>query len=160
MTKTIQSANDTPALLADACSRATRYLNDIKTRRVFPLEKDIAALARLWGPMPMHPEDPRNILALLDEVGSPATAASNAGRYFGFVNGAALPVCLAAQSLAAAWDQNAALRIMSPAAAVLEDVALSWLIDLFCLPPHCGAALVSGAASANFTGLARWRARL
>src|SRR5712671_6881930 len=141
--------SDPSALLADACSRATRYLQDIKTRRVFPSEKDIAALARLQGPMPMHSEEPRGILALLDEVGSPATVASNGGRYFGFVNGAAFPVCIAAQSLAAAWDQNGALRIMSPAAAVLEDVAISWLLELFGLPADCGAALVTGAASAN-----------
>jgi len=114
--------NDTPGLLADACNRATRYLHDIKTRRVFPFENDIAALARLQGPMPLHGEEPRHILALLDEAGSPATVATNGRRYFGFVTGAALPVCVAAQSLAAAWDQNAALRIMSPAAAALEDV--------------------------------------
>src|SRR6266481_5017312 len=149
--------NDIPALLADACSRATRYLHDIKTRRVFPLEKDIAALGRLQGPMPVQPEDPGSILALLDEVGSPATVATNGGRYFGFVNGAAFPVFIAAQSLAAAWDQNGALRIMSPVAAVLEDVALSWLIELFGFPPDCGAALVTGATMANFTGLAAAR---
>jgi len=148
---------DIAALLADACARATRYVQDIQTRRVFPCEKDIAALARLQGPMPMHPEDPRGILALLDEVGSPATVATNGRRYFGFVNGAALPVCIAAQSLAAAWDQNAALRIMSPAAAALEDVALSWLIELFGMPPDCGAALVTGATMANLTGLAAAR---
>jgi len=154
-----QSTNvvNEPALLADACARATRYLDDIKTRRVFPSEKDIAALERLQGPMPTHPEEPSSILALLDEVGSPATVASNAGRYFGFVNGAAFPVCIAAQSLAAAWDQNAALRIMSPAAAVFEDVALAWLIELFGFPPDCGAALVTGATIANFTGLAAAR---
>jgi glutamate/tyrosine decarboxylase-like PLP-dependent enzyme len=156
-TQSTNVVNDTNALLADACTRATRYLNDIKTRRVFPSEKDIAALARLQGPMPMYSEDPSSILALLDEVGSPATVATNAGRYFGFVNGAAFPVCIAAQSLAAAWDQNSALRIMSPATAVLEDVALAWLIELFGFPPDCGAALVTGAQSANFTGLAAAR---
>jgi glutamate/tyrosine decarboxylase-like PLP-dependent enzyme len=150
-------ANDVPALLADACNRATRYLRDIPTRRVFPLEKDIAALARLREPMPRQGEDPRGILAMLDEVGSPATVAQNAGRYFGFVNGAALPVCIAAQSLATAWDQNGALRIMSPAAAAFEDVALAWLIELFGLPAGCGAGLVPGATSANFTGLAAAR---
>jgi glutamate/tyrosine decarboxylase-like PLP-dependent enzyme len=151
------NGNDTAALLADACARATRYLDDIQTRRAFPLEEDIAALARLHGPMPMDAEEPARILALLDEVGSPATAASNGPRYFGFVNGAAYPVCIAAQSLAAAWDQNSALRIMSPAAAAFEDVALAWLIELFGLPPDCGAALVTGAMSANFTGLAAAR---
>src|SRR5713101_8379950 len=149
--------NEIPALLADATTRAAQYLHDIKTRRVFPIEKDIAALARLRGPMPLHPEEPRSILALLDEVGSPATVASNGRRYFGFVNGAALPVCIAAQSLAAAWDQNAALRIMSPAAAVFEDVALAWLLELFGLPADSGAALVTGAMSASFTALAAAR---
>jgi glutamate/tyrosine decarboxylase-like PLP-dependent enzyme len=150
--------NDTtPALLANACTRATRYIHEIKTRRVFPSDQEIATLERLREPMPMHADDPSRILALLDEVGSPATVASNGGRYFGFVNGAAFPVCIAAQSLAAAWDQNAALRIMSPAAAVFEDVALSWLIELFGLPPDCGAALVTGATSANLTGLAAAR---
>lgn len=148
---------DVAALLADACVRATRYVREIQTRRAFPTEKDIAALARLQGPMPMQPEDPRSILALLDEVGSPATAASNGGRYFGFVNGAAFPVCIAAQFLAAAWDQNAALRMMSPAAAAFEDVAIAWLRELFGLPSDCGAALATGATSANLTGLATGR---
>lgn len=152
----IQS-NDTSALLADACNRATRYLNEIEDRRVFPSDQDVAALERLREPMPMHSEDPTRIIALLDEVGSPATVATNARRYFGFVNGASYPVCVAAQSLAAAWDQNSALRIMSPAAAAFEDVALAWLIELFGLPPDCGAALVTGAMSANFTGLAAAR---
>lgn len=151
------TGNETPALLADACNRATRYLHDIETRRVFPLDQDVAALARLRVPMPMYPEEPRRILALLDEVGSPATVATNARRYFGFVNGAALPVCIAAQSLAAAWDQNVALRIMSPAAAAFEDIALSWLVELFGFPPNSGAALVTGATMANFTGLAAAR---
>ena len=152
----IQS-DDTSALLADACARATRHLSEVKTRHVFPKDKDIAALARLREPMPVHGDDPSRILALLDEVGSPATVAQNAPRYFGFVNGASYPVCVAAQSLAAAWDQNGALRIMSPAAAAFEDLALSWLLELFGLPPDCGAALVPGAMSANVTGLAAAR---
>ena len=36
---------------------------------------------------------------------------------------------MAATWLAAAWDQNAALRVMSPVAAALEDVALEWVRD-------------------------------
>jgi glutamate/tyrosine decarboxylase-like PLP-dependent enzyme len=151
------TGNDISELLYDACTRATRYLHDITSRRAFPLEADIAALARLQGPMPMQPEEPRSIIALLDDVGSPATVASNGPRYFGFVNGGAFPVCIAAQSIAAAWDQNGALRIMSPTAAVFEDVALAWLIELFGLPPDCGATLVPGAMSANLTGLAAAR---
>jgi aromatic-L-amino-acid decarboxylase len=107
--------------------------------------------------MPSGPEPPADVLRLLDEVGSPATVATNGGRYFGFVIGAALPACVAAQWLAAAWDQDAGLRVMSPVAAALEDVALGWLCDLFGLPASCGSALVTGATMANLTGLAAAR---
>src|SRR5688572_20438303 len=145
------------AVYADACERATRYLGDIKTRRVFPSDAAIAALDQLGGPMPSGPEPPADVLRLLDEAGSPATVATNGGRYFGFVIGAALPACVAAQWLAAAWDQDAGLRVMSPVAATLEDVALGWLCDLFGLPAGCGSALVTGATMANLTGLASAR---
>ena len=77
---------------------------------------------------------PADVLALLDRVGSPATVATTGGRYFGFVNGGALPASVAANWLASAWDQNAALRVMSPAAAALEDVALEWVRDVLGLP--------------------------
>ncbi len=97
------------------------------------------------------------VLDLLDRVGSPATVATAGGRFFGFVNGAAFPVSVAATWLASAWDQNAALRVMSPAAAALEDVALGWVRDVLGLPSECGGAVVTGATMANFTGLAAAR---
>ena len=79
------------------------------------------------------------------------------GRYFGFVNGGALPASVAAAVMVAAWDQNAALRVMSPAAAALEDVALGWVRGVLRLPDGCGGALVTGATMANLTGLAAAR---
>ena len=108
-------------------------------------------------PLPEAPGDPFCVLDLLDRVGSPATVATAGGRFFGFVNGAALPVSVAATWLASAWDQNAALRVMSPAAAAIEDVALGWVRDALGLPAECGGAVVTGATMANFTGLAAAR---
>ena len=90
-------------------------------------------------------------------LGSPATVATAGGRFFGFVNGAALPASVAATWLASAWDQNAALRVMSPAAAAIEDVALGWVRDVLGLPRESGGAVVTGATMANFTGLAAAR---
>jgi aromatic-L-amino-acid decarboxylase len=46
---------------------------------------------------------------------------------------------------------------MSPVAAMLEDIALGWLHDLFGLPAGCGSALVTGATMANLSGLAAAR---
>ena len=79
--------------------------------------------------------------------------ANAGGRFFGFVNGGSVPAALAANVLAAAWDQNAALRVMSPVAAVLEDVGLGWIKELLCLPTEAAGSFVTGATMANLTCL-------
>jgi len=110
--------------------------------------------------MPDDPCDPLQVLSVLDEIGSPATVASAGGRYFGFVTGGTLPVALAANWLAGAWDQNVALRVMSPLVATLEDVAIGWLTDLFGFPTSTAVGFVTGATMANFTCLAAARSAL
>jgi transposase-like protein len=91
--------------------------------------------------------DPAVTLGLLDEAGSPATVASAGGRYFGFVTGGSYPVAVAAGWLATAWDQNAALPVMSPVAARLQEVGTGWLADLFGLP--AGTAAVAAGRRAD-----------
>src|SRR5690606_18420097 len=85
------------------------------------------------------------------------TMAMAGPRFFGFVIGGALPVTLAANWLAGAWDQNSALYNVTPATARLEKVALGWLLELLGLPAGCGAGFVTGATVANFTALAAAR---
>jgi glutamate/tyrosine decarboxylase-like PLP-dependent enzyme len=97
------------------------------------------------------------VLALLDEIGSPATVATAGPRYFGYVIGGSLPAALAANWLASTWDQDAGSDTTSPTAAYLEAVALEWLLDLLKLPPGCGAGFVTGATMANFSALAAAR---
>src|SRR5262245_58408704 len=112
---------DVAEVLGDAATRAGAYLRESVTRRVAPSPAAIEGLSELGGALPDAPSAPRDVLALLDRVGSPATVVTAGGRYFGFVNGGALPACLAASWMVSAWDQNTALRIMSPAAAMFED---------------------------------------
>jgi glutamate/tyrosine decarboxylase-like PLP-dependent enzyme len=81
-------------------------------------------------------------------------------RFFGFVIGGSLPVALAANWLASAWDQNSALHQVTPATAALEQIALVWLLDLLRLPSTCAGAFVTGATVANFTALAAARGAL
>src|SRR5262249_8589152 len=113
-----------PALLRDACARALAYLDGLADRPVAPGPPAAAAPARLRLALPGPGLDAAAVLALLDEAGSPATVASGGPRYFGFVTGGALPVAQASAWLTTAWDQNAALSVMSPAASVLNGVAL------------------------------------
>lgn len=145
------------ALLADAAARAHRYLTDIETRPVAPSPAALAALAAFDTPLPAGPGAPADTLRLLDEHGSPATTGMAGPRFFGFVIGGALPAALAANWLATAWDQNAALHRPTPSAAFIEQVALGWLLDILHLPPTCGGAFVTGATVANLTALAAAR---
>src|SRR4051794_19618546 len=84
----------------------------------------------------------------------PGLVASAGPRYFGFVTGQGLPVARAADWLAATWDQNAFSYVSSPAAAVVEEVAERWLLDVLGLPAQASIGFVTGAQMANATCLA------
>jgi glutamate/tyrosine decarboxylase-like PLP-dependent enzyme len=144
-------------LLADASSRASRYLRDQDARSVAPSREAVAGLERLQRKLGEDGRSAASVLDELDTFGSPATTVTTGGRYFGFVNGGTLPATLAANWLAAAWDQNAALRIMSPVGAALEDIALGWLVDVLGLPAGTGGGLVTCATMASFACLAAAR---
>jgi glutamate/tyrosine decarboxylase-like PLP-dependent enzyme len=144
-------------VLESVAERAIRYLESLDDRSVGPLPEAVDRLAELDEPFPDKPTDPESVIALLDEIGSPATVATAGRRYFGFVIGGCLPAALAANWLAGAWDQNAALVATSPIAAALEEIALRWLLDVLALPPECGGSFVTGTTMAHFTALAAAR---
>jgi glutamate/tyrosine decarboxylase-like PLP-dependent enzyme len=154
---TVRDGVGTAELLRAVVDRALGYLATLDGRGVAPTPDAIARLTELAGPLPDAASDPAAVIALLDDVGSPGTVVNAGGRYFGFVNGGALPVALAANWLAGAWDQNAGAVVSSPTAAALEVVAERWLLDVLHLPPTCRAAFVTGATMANFSCLAAAR---
>ena len=144
-------------LLQDAASRAVAYLNGLDERSVAPTDEALLAMSGFSGAWPKEGLEATEVLATLDQLGSPATIASAGPRYFGFVTGGSLPVALAANWLAGAWDQNAFSSQSSPLGAELEIVCLDWLRQIFGLTDDAGGALVTGATMANFTGLAAAR---
>ena len=144
-------------LVRTTADRAARYLASLQERSVAPTPEALANLARLDEPFPEDPTDAAKVIALLDEIGSPATIASAGGRFFGFVVGGSLPATVAASSLAAAWDQNAGIVALSPIAARLEEVAMRWLLDVLGLPPAAGVGFVTCATQANLSALAAAR---
>lgn len=145
-----------PALLRRAAELAIDFLARLPERPVGrPIAPDILRAA-LGGPLPGRGEDPAAVIAHLARSADPGLVASAGPRYFGFVIGGSLPVTVATEWLAAAWDQNAGNYPASPAASVVEEVAGGWLRELFGLP-GASVGFVTGATMANFTGLAAAR---
>jgi glutamate/tyrosine decarboxylase-like PLP-dependent enzyme len=157
MRKVISAADPYREILNDAAARAQTYLRVIQERHVGVQQTALDRLPALGGSLPNRSQDPRAVIQLLDEIGSPATMASMGPRMFGGVIGGAFPVAVAAHWLADAWDQNACLFDFAPVAAYLEDVVLGWLLDLFGLPAASGGAFVTGTQMADVTALAAAR---
>ncbi|MGW5187819.1 pyridoxal phosphate-dependent decarboxylase family protein [Kribbella sp. NPDC004138] len=143
--------------LTEAYERATAYLEELPERRVGPRATAGELREALGGPLPAGPTDPRKVIARLAEGVEDGLLPSGSGRFFGFVFGGATPASLAADWLTTTWDQNAGLYAASPAAAVVEEVAAAWLVELFGLPAGTSVGFVTGAQMANFTGLAAAR---
>src|SRR5205814_10042896 len=116
-------------LLQTAAALAADYLDSLPTRAVAPTVAALDSLRALDRPFPERPTDPLAVPRELAARGSPATIASAGGRFFGFVVGGSLPAAVAANVLAAAWDQNAGITVLAPGAAAFEAVALRWLLE-------------------------------
>jgi glutamate/tyrosine decarboxylase-like PLP-dependent enzyme len=144
-------------LLQQTAERAISYLENLGDRSVAPSAEAVAKLAALDQPLNEQATAPEQVINSLGEICSPATTAMAGPRFFGFVIGGALPVTLAANWLAGAWDQNTGLYTPTPGTSQLEQVALNWLLDLFDLPRASGGAFVTGATMANFSALAAAR---
>jgi glutamate/tyrosine decarboxylase-like PLP-dependent enzyme len=115
------------------------------------------AAAHFGGSLPEDGDGSLAALALLTEEGVDAATRSAGPRFFHFVTGGSTPAALAADWFASALDNNAGMWVSSPLGARLEQVALSWLKDLFDLPATWGGVLTTGATMANFTALAAAR---
>jgi glutamate/tyrosine decarboxylase-like PLP-dependent enzyme len=144
-------------LLARACDISRAYLGGLASRHVGARAPADALRRELGGPLPDSGRDPAGVIEALAASADRGLVASPGPRYFGFVTGGSLPAALAADWLTSAWDQNGALFASSPAAAVVEEVATGWVLELLGLPATTGIGLVTGCQMANFTGLAAAR---
>lgn len=152
--------NNEADLVRDADERALTYLTGIENRRVFPSNAAVDALVAFDESLPETGHPSAETLAMLDQIGSPATVATNGPRYFGFVVGAALPVAAAAERLMLAWDNGAALYVTSPVCATVEDVAAKWMLDILDLPRESAVGFGTSATACSLTCLTAARRAL
>jgi glutamate/tyrosine decarboxylase-like PLP-dependent enzyme len=144
-------------LLTFTSGLAADFYESLASRPVFPPATVDELRASFGGPLPPDPIPPRDVVVELAAAAEPGLVAEPGGRYFGFVIGGSLPAALAADWLTSAWDQNAGLYVIGPAAAVAEEVAGAWLCELFGLPADSSYAFVTGGQMANMTALAAAR---
>jgi len=148
---------DTRTLLTRTADLAAGYLESL-ARRPVGGPVDLPALRdALGGSVPETGTDPLETIEWLASAADPGLVGSAGPRYFGFVVGGSLPAPLGADWLTSSWDQNGGLYVLSPAAAVAEEVAGAWLVDLLGLPSGTSVGFVTGATMANFTALAAAR---
>ncbi|MFA9432280.1 aspartate aminotransferase family protein [Egicoccus sp. AB-alg2] len=149
--------SDWDAVLDAVLPTARDYLASLPDRRVYPDTSPDEIRAVVDRPLPETGAPAEQVVGDLARDLSPFVAAHGSGRYFGFVIGGLHPAAYGAELLVATWDQNAGLYAPTPGAAVVEEVATRWLVELLGLPADCSVGLVTGGQMANFTALAAAR---
>jgi glutamate/tyrosine decarboxylase-like PLP-dependent enzyme len=152
--------DETRDLLRHTADLAIEHLATLDDRPVHATATPRELRAALGGPLDDEPVAPADVVDALVAGTRAGLVATPGPRYFGFVVGGTLPAALAADWLTSAWDQNAGLVVMSPAAAVVEETAARWLVELFGLPDGASCGFVTGGQMANFTCLAAARHRV
>ena len=145
------------AALDTAHRAASSWLDSLADRPVPPQATAAEVARRLGADLPDGPSDPDTVVQLLADACTPGLTAMPGGRFFGFVIGGTHPAALATDWLVSAWDQNCGLRGMTPAHTAVEDITTTWLVDLLGLPEGSAIGYVTGATTANVTGLASGR---
>ncbi len=144
-------------VLGRARSLASAFLDALPNRPIVPDTTRQKLWDRMYVPLPLDPSDDGTVLEKLVQLVEPALVASGGPRYFGYVTGGALPIAIAADWLAAAWNQNVGRYAQSPALSVLEDVTAQWVRELLEWPQTASVGFTTGCHLANMTALAAAR---
>lgn len=147
-------------LFKQAQEYAYNYIDKIRSMDVYPIKSSLQQLNKFDESLQHETVSAQSVIEMLHEVGAKGTIAQTGGRYFGFVNGGAVPVSLGVKWLSDVWDQCGGLYLTSPINATLESVCQHWLIDILKLPKNTVAGFVSGTSMANLCGLAAARFRV
>ena len=155
--KRAPTTTPTDAALDRAAEIAREFIAGLPDRPVAPTVPVDELRRRFGGPLPDAGLDPVDVVEALAANAEGGLIGTAGPRFFGFVIGGGVPAAVAADWLTSAWDQNAGLYVIGPAAAVAEEVAGAWLAELFGLPESVSVGFTTGATMASFTGIAAGR---
>ena len=141
-------------VLERAAELASDWFESSRERPIAPRASVAELRDTLGGPLPESGSSDLDVIEDLVRDGEPGLTAMGSGRFFGFVIGGTLPTALAADWLVSAWDQNAGLLLPTPTAAVVEEIAGTWVKELLGVPSTASFAFVTGCQMAHTTALA------
>src|SRR4051812_43887691 len=118
------------ALFQRTAEIAAEYLASLPERPVRAEASLDELRAGLGVALDDEPRPPLQVLEELAAAAEPGLVGTQSARYFGFVIGGGLDAAIAADWLTSVWDQNGGGYPVGPSAAVAEEVACGWLLDL------------------------------
>lgn len=146
--------------LDEAADAAGRWLDGLSERPIPPRVDVDHVKDALGRAMPEEASDPAAVVRDLAAAVEPGLMAMPSARFFGWVIGGTQPAALGADWLVSAWDQNSAMRAVTPGVIAAEELAAEWILDLLGLPASADVGFVTGATVANLTCLAAARDRV
>ena len=152
--------NDDFRVLRQAAEAALRYRETIPDQPQRPRQTYNEMVRTIDMATPENGAPAASVLEELQSISEPGLQAMTGPRFFGWVVGASHPVGVAADWLTSAWGQNAGNHEATPAAAVIEETAGKWLLDILALPKQCSVGFVTGATMGNFVCLAAARSKV
>jgi aromatic-L-amino-acid decarboxylase len=148
-----------PRLLGRTAEISAEYLTSLPERPVRAAASLDQLRSALRVPLQDRSQPALQVIEELVAAADPGLVGTQSPRYFGFVIGGGIDAAIAADWLTSVWDQNGAGYPCGPSAAVAEEVACEWLLDILGLPDDAGVGLTTGCQMAHFTCLAAARHR-
>lgn len=143
-----------------AAKRALAYRQSVNTGTPYPKATTAELRALFDTGLPENGRPGKEVLSQLADAAEAGLVALTGDAFYGWVMGASDPVGMAADWMTSAWGQNSAIYQTAPSAAIAEEVAGKYLIDLLDLPVQSSFAFSTGATMASFIGLAAARSEV
>ena len=147
-------------VLDAANAHARAWLSGVNGRAVPPMIGSHEVADRLGRTLPDDGAPAAEVIERLVAAIEPGLIATGSPRFYGWVIGGTQPVALAADWLVSTWDQNAALRTITPGGVAVEELAGEWLVDLLGLPAGSEVGFTTDATMAQFSCMAAARDRV
>ncbi|MBV1903557.1 MAG: aminotransferase class V-fold PLP-dependent enzyme [Marinosulfonomonas sp.] len=147
-------------ILKQAAQRALGYRDRVNKDSPYPLASASELRALFDTGLPKTGRPDKEVLTQLANAAEAGLVGSTGDAFYGWVMGASNPVGIAADWLTSAWGQNSAIYQTAPSAAIAEEVAGKYLINLLGLPTEASVAFTTGATMASYIGLSAARSEM